>query len=266
MSSSSGEHRVIPSLYSPPLSPATNKGLTRPGIGYAVAEASLASSARVTISSSSHTKVANSLKALQVAFPSLAPGTVRGHVCNLAKATCENDITILFQVCGHVDHIVFTAGDPLATVPIADATWEKIVQAGQVRFIAPLLVAKIGSKYMTSSPESSIVLTTGSVSERPIKDWSIVAGYAAGLHGMTRNLALDLKPIRVNLVSPGAVDTELWGGMKSEDKEKMFTNIAGKVPTGKVGRREFFFPHEGGGITDLSSGGCCGGVFVVDEG
>jgi NAD(P)-dependent dehydrogenase (short-subunit alcohol dehydrogenase family) len=28
---------------------------------------------------------------------------------------------------------------------------------------------------------------------------------------MTRNLAVDLQPIRVNLVSPGAVDTELWG-------------------------------------------------------
>jgi NAD(P)-dependent dehydrogenase (short-subunit alcohol dehydrogenase family) len=26
-----------------------------------------------------------------------------------------------------------------------------------------------------------------------------------------RNLALDLKPIRVNLVTPGLVDTELWG-------------------------------------------------------
>jgi NAD(P)-dependent dehydrogenase (short-subunit alcohol dehydrogenase family) len=31
------------------------------------------------------------------------------------------------------------------------------------------------------------------------------------VEGMVRNLALDLKPIRVNLVTPGLVDTELWG-------------------------------------------------------
>ena len=55
---------------------------------------------------------------------------------------------------------------------------------------------------------------------------------------MTRNLALDLKPIRVNLVSPGAIDTELWKHMSEEQKGKMFTGISAKVPTGKVGMRK----------------------------
>jgi NAD(P)-dependent dehydrogenase (short-subunit alcohol dehydrogenase family) len=52
---------------------------------------------------------------------------------------------------------------------------------------------------------------------------------------MTRNLALDLKPIRVNLVSPGAVDTELWNGWSKEQKEGMFKSIAGSALTGRVG-------------------------------
>ena len=108
-----------------------------------------------------------------------------------------------------------------------------------MRFIAPLLVAKIGSRYLSPGPGSSIILTTGSVSEKPIPGWSVVASYAAGLHGMVRNLALDLKPVRVNLVSPGAVDTELWKEMKEGDKKNMFKEIAGRVPTGHVGKREF---------------------------
>lgn len=70
-------------------------------------------------------------------------------------------------------------------------------------------------------------------------DWSILAGYTSGLHGMTRNLALDLKPIRVNLVSPGPVDSELWGFMSVEDKKAKFEGMAGLFPTGKVGRRKF---------------------------
>jgi NAD(P)-dependent dehydrogenase (short-subunit alcohol dehydrogenase family) len=60
-----------------------------------------------------------------------------------------------------------------------------------------------------SRPASSIMLTTGTLTERPIPNLSVVASYAAGLHGMTRNLALDLKPTRVNLVSLGMVDTDL---------------------------------------------------------
>lgn len=53
---------------------------------------------------------------------------------------------------------------------------------------------------------------------------------------MTRGLALDLKPIRVNLVSPGAVDTELWSnsGFSSDQTQNMFNAIASKLPTGKV--------------------------------
>jgi NAD(P)-dependent dehydrogenase (short-subunit alcohol dehydrogenase family) len=120
----------------------------------------------------------------------------------------EQDLEALFKQTGKVDHIVFTAGDKLATVSIHNSTYESILRAGQVRFFAPLLVAKVGSKYLNPGPESSIVLTTGAVAEHPLPNWTVVASYAAGLHGMTRNLALDLKPIRVNLVSPGAFDTE----------------------------------------------------------
>ncbi|KAF4624237.1 hypothetical protein G7Y89_g13933 [Cudoniella acicularis] len=116
-----------------------------------------------------------------------------------------------------------------------------ILAAGQIRFFAPLIVAKIGLKYLSPGPTSSITLTTGAVADRPNKNWSVVAGYAAGLHGMTRNLALDLAPVRVNLVSPGAVETEMWDAFKLSEgqKEGMFKGIAEKVPTGHIGQ-----PHE----------------------
>jgi NAD(P)-dependent dehydrogenase (short-subunit alcohol dehydrogenase family) len=204
------------------------------GIGYAVAEASIESGARVTISSSSHDRVLSSIESLKNSYPK---ALVEGHACDLSKPTVEKDIEELFKNTGKLDHIIFTAGDKLATIPIYESTLESIQKAGQIRFFAPLLVAKVGSRYLNPGPTSSIVLTTGSVAEHPHPNWSVVASYAAGLHGMTRNLALDLKPIRVNLVSPGVIDTELWKYMPSDAKAQMFESISKRVPTGHVGKR-----------------------------
>ena len=65
-----------------------------------------------------------------------------------------------------------------------------------------------------------------------------MASYAAGLHGMTRNLAVDLAPIRVNLISPGPVLTALWDGVGKDERENFMESWKGKSTTGEVGRPE----------------------------
>ncbi len=57
---------------------------------------------------------------------------------------------------------------------------------------------------------------------------------------MTRNLAMDLKPIRVNLVSPGVIDTEIWKDLGEEQKRKFYKGIEERMPTGHVGTRKSF--------------------------
>jgi NAD(P)-dependent dehydrogenase (short-subunit alcohol dehydrogenase family) len=107
---------------------------------------------------------------------------------------------------------------------------------GNVRFISPILLSKHLPAYLNPGPKSSYTMTTGSVSEKPMPNWAVVAAYAGGLHSLTKSLALDLKPIRVNSVSPGAVDTELWSGMSAEQKEGMFQHIRSSNLTGRVGQ------------------------------
>lgn len=206
------------------------------GIGFGVAEAVLENGGRVTLSSSNPSRVQDAVARLQKSYPSAAK-RVEGHAANLGdEATLEDNIKGLFEKTGKLNHVVFTAGDALATISIHDATMAQIKQAGMVRFFAPILVAKYAAKYLENSNASSITFTTGSVSERPIPGWSVVNGYATGIQGTTRALALDLKPIRVNVVSPGAVDTELWAGLPADTKEAMFAEYAKKMTTGTVGQ------------------------------
>ena len=55
---------------------------------------------------------------------------------------------------------------------------------------------------------------------------------------MTRGMALDLKPIRVNLISPGAVETPLWDGMSKEAYAALKESVAKASTTGVIGRPE----------------------------
>lgn len=105
-------------------------------------------------------------------------------------------------------------------------------------FFSPLLFAKHAPRYLSPGPASSITLTTGAVSQRPIPDWSIIGSYATALHGMARGLALDLKPIRVNLISPGAVETELWNSMPEEERARTKQAMAKGSATGRLGQPE----------------------------
>ena len=58
-------------------------------------------------------------------------------------------------------------------------------------------------------PGGSIILTIGSVVVKPRKGWSLAAGMMGAVDSLTRGLAVDLAPIRVNVVSPGLVKTEV---------------------------------------------------------
>lgn len=136
------------------------------GLGYAVAEACIESSAHITISSSSPSKITTSISTLKSSYPSTQI-RISGHACDLSLPTLEQEIESLFEKTGKVDHVVFTAGDPLAITPLNDITYEKMIRAGQIRFFAPMLVAKVGKRYLNPGPESSITLTTGAIAQRP---------------------------------------------------------------------------------------------------
>ncbi|EME84550.1 uncharacterized protein MYCFIDRAFT_187519 [Pseudocercospora fijiensis CIRAD86] len=205
------------------------------GIGFGVAEACLEHGCTVVISSSNPDRVQNAISKLQSSYPS-AKDRISGHACNLGdEEKLESNIRGLFEKVGKgIDHVIHTAGDSLAVLKLPDLEMAKLKVAGMVRFFAPLFIGKYAPQYLNPGPKSSIIITTGAVSERPIPDWTVVASYAAGLQGMTRGMALDLQPIRVNLVSPGAVDTELWAHMSAERKQQAFKEIAKKIPVGKV--------------------------------
>jgi len=207
------------------------------GIGFAAARGLIEEGASVVIGSSNQTRVDEAVKRLCDSNEqyNADQNRVKGYTVNLSGPEMESSIREFFKKAGKVDHIIHTAGDSLATLPLSEVTYEKMISAGDVRFYSAIFTAKIASEVL--APGGSLTLTTGSVAEHPIPNWPVVAGYASGLHGLTRQLAFDLSPknIRVNLVSPGPVKTELWNFVPKDKQEGFFKEQGSKTLTGKVG-------------------------------
>ncbi|KAF1810166.1 NAD(P)-binding protein [Eremomyces bilateralis CBS 781.70] len=205
------------------------------GIGFGVAEASLELGAEVIISSSNESRIKDTVARLQKLYPSKKDSVV-GYVCDLGSEGVEENIVQLLDQVGIVDHIVYTAADKLRnTFGLGNITLDTLKKAGMVRLFAPILLAKHAPKHLTPGPSSSITLTSGSVIDRPLPGWSPVVGFSGGLSALTRNLALDLKPIRINLIVPGAVDTERWD---EGQRKALLASFTTRMTTGQMGQVE----------------------------
>ena len=58
------------------------------------------------------------------------------------------------------------------------------------------------------------------------------------MEGFTRAMAIELAPLRVNLVSPGMVRTNLWSDMTDADREAMYEHVGNGLPVKRVGEAE----------------------------
>lgn len=212
------------------------------GIGFCVAEAAIEQGAIVTISSSRPAKLEAALLRLRASYPTVAASKLNGFASDLSSEELL-DLTIegLLKSAagpGKIDHIVFTAGDAVKITPVPEFTVEEIRKQGTVRFMAPLMLAKHAPRYMSPGPTSSITLTGGTMSHRPNKNWTAIAGWGSGVEGITRGLAVDLAPLRVNMISSGAVHTELFDDIPKNALEGVLQGFKDATLVGKVGRPE----------------------------
>jgi NAD(P)-dependent dehydrogenase (short-subunit alcohol dehydrogenase family) len=192
------------------------------GIGFAVAEACIEHGAIVFISGSNAEKLQKTVQRLKTSYPNIPDSQIITHACDLSAAENldKNLESLLSKVTDggkvKLNHVVFTAGDGLSLTPISELTVENSSTIPTVRVLAPLLLSKHLLTYLEKSPDSTYTMTTGVNSTKPGPGWTMAAWRGAGVEGLMRGLALDMAPVRVNIVSPGAIDTELLANVPKE--------------------------------------------------
>jgi len=192
------------------------------GIGLATAVAAAEEGALVTIVSGNQQRIDSAVQQIGK--------ECKGYAADLSK---EEHIKNFFAQAGHFDHMVYTAGESLQLGNIGDVALETARQFFNVRYWGAFAAVKYGAPHINDG--GSISLTSGLASMRPGAGWSLGASICSAMEGFSRAMAVELAPLRVNVVCPGLVKTNLWNSFTEEARENLFTSIGNGLPVKRIG-------------------------------
>jgi len=145
-------------------------------------------------------------------------------------------IEAVFDAMTHVDHLVITAGGVHAG-KLVDSEPDTLLTEDNEHIAGSLYAVKATISRMPQT--GSIVLMGGQFSDRPSGNGTSVMALACrGIEALARSIALEIKPIRVNVMAPGFVDTPLYDVFGAEGRAALLAQAADSLPVGRIGRPE----------------------------
>jgi NAD(P)-dependent dehydrogenase (short-subunit alcohol dehydrogenase family) len=195
------------------------------GIGLETAKAARTLGAEVVIAGRDERK-------LQVALTELGDG-VRGMSVD---ASDRDALERFFEHAGRLDHLVLAAGGASGAGPIASLDLGELRAGFEAKLFPHLCALQLALPRISDAGSVTFI-----ASASPNAPYAGVVGLSAingALEAIVPGLAIELKPIRVNAISPGVIDTPWWGGLPDEDRQAIFSQYGAAAPVGRVGAPE----------------------------
>lgn len=173
------------------------------GIGLATAKSCVQAGAQVVIASRSQEKLDLALQEMD-------------HNVTTAQldASMESEVCAFFSNIGNFDHLVTTisSSSPGSCVKSEISVAQSSFQS---KFWGQYFAVKYGAPLLQK--EGSIILFSGVYGKRPVMDTAIMASINSAIEGLGRALAIELAPLRVNVISPGYIDTPRFSSIRGKD-------------------------------------------------
>lgn len=195
------------------------------GVGLATAQAFAREGYRVVISG-------RSPQTVDAAVAKIGDGAT-GYPLDFAAPEAAGRF---FEQVGPLDHLALVGSGQAAWGPFADLRLDTLKTAFEQKFFGFFLCVQASLARLR--PDGSITFLTGGASRSAIPETSGVAAVNGAIQAMAITLAKELAPRRVNVLSPGLVDTPVYDYMTSEQKSAFFAKMGGALPVGRIGRPE----------------------------
>lgn len=192
------------------------------GIGFATAKLAAGLGAEVTIASRSQDKLVKAAAAIG--------GSTAWAVVDLNS---DEKVAAFFEQGEAWNHVIVT-GSEVSMAAVRDLAMDKAYGAFNSKFWGFYRVARTAK----IKAGGSLSVVSGFLATRPTAGRALMGAINAALEALTRGLALELKPVRVNAVSPAVVATEMWSGMSEEARAALFAKVADTYPAGRAGTPE----------------------------
>jgi NAD(P)-dependent dehydrogenase (short-subunit alcohol dehydrogenase family) len=146
--------------------------------------------------------------------------------------TDESSVAALFAAVGALDHLLVTAS-PGTPGPFLDQDLAAARSFMDGKLFGSWLAARHAVPRMR--PGGSITFVTGVAVVRPPVGGSMITAAFAAVEALTRALALELGPIRVNTIRPGYTDSDMWSFLPSGEREELRARVAKAMPVRRMG-------------------------------
>ena len=144
--------------------------------------------------------------------------------------------TVALKKVGFIDHLVIAlsggkGGGSFETLSTAD-----LHTGFEAKFWTHLSLAQESLPYLSTTGSITFVSAISARAANP--GTAGLSAINSAIEGLVKPLAVELKPRRVNAVSPGVVDTPWWNWLAPEAKQETFNRFAQATPVGRVGKPE----------------------------
>jgi NAD(P)-dependent dehydrogenase (short-subunit alcohol dehydrogenase family) len=195
------------------------------GIGLATAHHLLASGAQVTITGRSETRLVEAKRRLGSEAQVMA-----------MDATAADALAAQFAQIGKFDHLVLALGSGRGLGPFASVSLADVRRGFEEKVFAHFATAQAALPFL--NPAGSLTFVSAVSAHAAAPGTAGIGAANAAVAALVPILAVELKPLRVNGVSPGVIDTPWWDVFPDNQKQAMFESYAAKTPVGRVGRPE----------------------------
>jgi NAD(P)-dependent dehydrogenase (short-subunit alcohol dehydrogenase family) len=145
--------------------------------------------------------------------------------------TDEDALSDFFDALPTIDHVMVTAGSP-RYAPLLEMDRAEVLETVGASVSTYLAVARCAKPRM--SPQGSLTLLGGTGGRHIGRGIGINAVTTAELPPLTATLALELAPMRVNLIAAGFVDTPLSATLLGDQLEERRADLRARLPIRRV--------------------------------
>jgi NAD(P)-dependent dehydrogenase (short-subunit alcohol dehydrogenase family) len=130
-----------------------------------------------------------------------------------------------------IDHVLVTGPGPYYA-PLSDFDFDRARRDIEAHLFLPMQVARLSAKKVR--PGGTLLFMGGTGGRHTAPGMSLIGALTAAMPALTRNLALELAPIRVNLIAAGFVDTPLSASLLGDQLDARREQLRKTLPVRRV--------------------------------